>query len=171
MKILTSSNYLHLLTSALLCSAAFNSSAFTFSLHEQGGLTGFVNGGGGTVTINLLGPDHWQVMVADARIGNATGPVFSLAYIEPELVLGNTAYNNIQVLSVGPGLATFDVLSDEISPYSTMLADSTVFPIQATDIETINLRFTDVADTIPEPASGMLLGLGAAGVWLGRRRG
>jgi hypothetical protein len=161
------------LASAAFCLAFFDARAFTFSLHEQGGLTGFVNGGGGTVTISPFAPDHWQVTLQDPRIGNSNAAPLSLAYIEPETVGGQTAYNNIQVLSVVPGTAVFDVLSDEISPYAMIVADGAVIPIQATDIETINLRFTDVADVIPEPASATLLLGGGALLWLrrsGKRR-
>jgi hypothetical protein len=110
----------------------------------------------------VLGTDHWQVTVQDPGIGNPISAGMSLAYIEPETVGGNTAYNNIQVLSVVPGTATFDVLSDEISPYATILPDSTVAPIQATDNQTLYLRFTDVADLVPEPGSAGLLLCGAA---------
>jgi hypothetical protein len=170
MKSPTLSNHLLLLSWAVLCCARVNSSAFTFSLHEQGGLTGFVNGGGGTVTVNPLGTDHWQVFVQDSRIGNSNAVPLSLAYIEPELVGAYTAYNNIQVLSVVPGTAVFDVLSDEISPYSTIMPDGGVAPIQPTDNETIYLRFTDTADMIPEPSSISLL-LGGSALLLFRRSG
>jgi hypothetical protein len=136
--------------------------AFTFSLQEQGGLTGFVNSGSGTVTINPLGADHWQVIVQDARIGNPIGAGLSLAYTEPEPVGGFTAYNNIQVLSVTPGTAIFDVLSDEISPYSTIVPNGVTFQIQNTDIQPIGLNFNDFADTVPEPGfATLILGGGA----------
>jgi hypothetical protein len=154
---------------ALLAGIPFSSRAVTFSLHEQGGLTGFVNGGGGSVFISPTGTDHWLVTLQDSRIGNPISAGVSLAYTEPETVGGNTAYNNIQVLSVVPGTATFDVLSDEISPYATIVADGLVFPIQLTDNETIYLKFTDVADTIPEPASASLL-LCAGALVLRRQR-
>jgi hypothetical protein len=150
--------------------STFNTRAFTFSLDEQGGLTGFVNGGGGTVTINLLGPDHWQVTVQDSRIGAPIGAGMSLAYTEPELVGGYTAYNNIQVLSVSPGTAMFDVLSDEISPYATILPNAVPFQIQNTSIEPIVLKFTDYADSIPEPSVASLFLGGAALLFLKRTR-
>jgi hypothetical protein len=135
--------------------------AFTFSLQEQGGLTGFVNTGSGTVTITPLGTDHWQVTVQDTRIGNPITAGLSLAYIEPEPVGGFTAYNNIQVLSVTPGTAIFDVLSDEISPYANIVPNGATVPIQNTDNQPISLTFTDIADTVPEPGFASLL-LGGA---------
>ena len=141
--------------------STFHARAFTFSLDEQGGLTGFVNGGGGSVTISLLGTDHWQVMVQDARIGAPIGAGLSLAYIEPEPVSGFTAYNNVQVLSVSPGIALFDVLSDEISPYANIVPNGAPIQIQSTSIEPIVLRFTDYADSVPEPSVASLF-LGAA---------
>jgi len=148
--------------------STFNTQAFTFSLDEQGGLTGFVNGGGGSVTINPLATDHWQVTVQDARIGAPIGAGLSLAYTEPELVSGYTAYNNIQVLSVSPGTAIFDVLSDEISPYSITLPNGVPFQIQNTSIEPIVLKFTDYADTVPEPSVASLF-LGGATLFFLRR--
>jgi hypothetical protein len=150
--------------------STFHARAFTFSLDEQGGLTGFVNGGGGTVTINLLGTDHWKVIVQDTRIGAPIGAGMSLAYTEPELVAGHTAYNNIQVLSVSPGTAVFDVLSDEISPYATILPNAVPFQIQNTSIEPIVLKFTDYADSIPEPSVTSLFLGGAALLFLKRTR-
>ncbi len=131
--------------------------AFTFTLQEQGSLTGFVNGGGGSVIITSLGSDHWQVDVIDSRIGTSLNPTINLAFIEPELVSGMTAYNNIQVLSVVPGQATFDVLSDEFSPYSTVIPNNTPALIQNTTIEPIYLRFNDFADGVPEPAATTFL--------------
>ena len=158
------------LASVVVHLSTFHARAFTFSLDEQGGLTGFVNGGGGSVTINLLGPDHWQVTVQDARIGTPIGAGMSLAYTEPELVGGYTAYNNIQVLSVSPGNAIFDVLSDEISPYATILPNAVPFQIQNTSIEPIVLKFTDYADSVPEPSVASLVLGGAALIFLGRVR-
>src|ERR1051325_6281965 len=143
-----------------------NLQAFTFTLQEQGGLTGFVNGGGGSVLITPIGTDHWQVIVQDARIGNPINPTFSLAFIEPEPVGGFTAYNNIQVLSVVPGTATFDVLSDEISPYSSVFPNAATALIQNTDVEGIFLKFVDTADSVPEPGSASLLVAGTVLIWL-----
>jgi hypothetical protein len=151
--------------------STFHTRAFTFSLQEQGGLTGFVNGGGGSVTINPLGTDHWQVIVQDARIGNSNSPSLSLAYPEPELVGGFTAYNNVQVLSVSPGTAIFDVLSDEISPYSTIVPNGATFLIQNTDVQPISLNFIDYADTVPEPSVASLVLSGATLLFLKRGRG
>ena len=157
------------LASVVLC-CALPASALTVSLQEQGSLTGFVVGGGGTVSVSPLGTDHWQVTVQDAAIGNPTGPGMNLAYTELETVRGLTAYNNILVLSVVPGTATFDVISDEPSPYAIVLPDSAVFPIQTTDIQTVNLQFTDVADSVPEPSSaGLLFGGALLLFWRARR--
>ncbi len=150
--------------------STFHARAFTFSLDEQGGLTGFVNGGGGTVTINLLGTDHWKVTVQDTRIGAPIGAGMSLAYTEPELVGGRTAYNNIQVLSVSPGTAIFDVLSDEVSPYAVTLPNGVSFQIQNTSVEPIILKFTDYADSVPEPSVASLLLGGTALFFLKRGR-
>jgi hypothetical protein len=158
------------LAGAVVHLSAFNTQAFTFSLDEQGGLTGFVNGGGGLVTIANLGTDHWKVTVQDARIGAPIGAGLSLAYTEPELVGGFTAYNNVQVLSVVPGQATFDVLSDEISPYAVPVQNGFPFQIQSTSIEPIILKFTDYADTVPEPSVASLFLGGAALLFLKRGR-
>ena len=158
------------LTGAVLQLSALHTRAFTFSLQEQGGLTGLVNGGGGLVTINPLGTDHWQVIVQDTRIGNPISAGLSLAYIEPEPVGGFTAYNNVQVLSVSPGIATFDVVSDEISPYANIVPNGASVQIQGTDIDTISLRFTDFADTIPEPGFASLFLGGTVLLFLKRAR-
>jgi hypothetical protein len=91
--------------------------------------------------------------------------------VEPETVAGLTAYNNVQVLSVSPGVATFDVLSDEFSPYSTIVPNGIPNPIQNTDIEMISLKFTDVADSVPEPGSASLVAGGALLLWLRRAAG
>lgn len=145
--------------------------AFTLALQEQSGLIGAISGGGGPVVITPVGPDHWTVSVSDPRIGNPTSPTLNLAFIEPELVGGLTAYNNVQVLSVNPGVAVFDVLSDEFSPYSTVVANNTSFLIQGTDIEPIFMKFNDIADTIPEPqVAGLLLASTALLVFLRTRR-
>jgi hypothetical protein len=159
------------LVAANLCLSTFNTQAFTFSLQEQGGLTGSVGpGGGGSVTISPLGVDHWQVTLTDSRIGNSNSPTFSLAYTEPELVGGRTAYNNVQVLTVSPGIATFDVLSDEVSPYATVVPNGATVPIQSTDLQPISLVFTDIADTVPEPGFASLFLGGAVLVLLNRAR-
>ena len=147
-----------------------DSQAFNFTLHEQSGLTGFINGGGGgTVVITPIGTDHWTVTVTDPRIGNSTSPTLSLAFIEPELVSGMTAYNNVQVLSVNPGVAVFDVLSDEFSPYSTIVPNNTPAQIGTTDIDPIILRFNDMSD-VPEPGiASLLVGTPAILLFAGRR--
>jgi hypothetical protein len=93
----------------------------------------------------------------------------SLAYTEPELVGGYTAYNNIQVLSVSPGTAIFDVLSDEISPYATILPNGVPFQIQNTSVEPIVLKFTDYADSIPEPSVASPFFSGTTLLFLKRR--
>ena len=160
-----------LLIGTVLQLATLDSQAITFALQEQGGLTGFVIGGGGSVVITPTGTDHWIVSVTDARIGNATAPTLNLAFIEPELVSGMTAYNNVQVLSVNPGIAVFDVISDEFSPYSMILANNTTSLIQGTDIEPISIRFNDIADNIPEPGIASLLGAGVVMLLFSRRRG
>jgi hypothetical protein len=157
------------LLATVLHLSTLDTQAFIFSLQEQGGLSGSVNGGGGSVVVNPIGVDHWTVTVQDARIGNPITAV-SLAYVEPETVGGYTAYNNVQVLSVVPGTAVFDVLSDEISPYSTIAPNGATFLIQNTDSQPIFLTFTDLADTIPEPSSAGLFFGGALLVWLRRAR-
>jgi len=144
--------------------------AFTFTLEERGGLTGSVVGGGGSVTIASIGPDHWQVTVADLRIGNQVGIPARMAFQEPELVSGLTAYNNVQLLSLTPGQAVFDVLSDEFSPYAVVIPNGASFPAVATDIQGISLRFIDHSDhDLPETGATALL-LGAACLVLGQRR-
>ena len=57
-------------------------------------------------------------------------------------MFGLTAYNNVQVLSVAPGTATFDVLSDEFSPYATIIPNNTTAPIQNTSLQMINCNLT-----------------------------
>ena len=123
-----------LLAAALLHFCTMHSQGFTISLQEQGALTGSIVGGGGSVTINQIGVDYWKVIVQDARIGNPTSPPSNLAFTEPETVSGMTAYNNLQVLSVSPGTLTFDVLSDEFSPYSTIVGNGATAPFQGTDM-------------------------------------
>jgi hypothetical protein len=143
--------------------------AITIFLQEQGPLTGFLNGGTGSVIINQTATDHWNVIVQDPRIGHPINPNFSLAFTEPETVSGMTAYNNVQVLSVAPGIATFDVLSDEFSPYSTIVANGGTSFIQNTDVEMISMKFTDFADTVPEPTCGALL-LSGVGLFFLKRK-
>ena len=151
-----------------VCALSLNTHAFTLTLQEQGGLTGAINGGGGPVIINPMGVDHWNVIVQDPRIGNAVGPASSLAFTEPETVFGLTAYNNILVLNVAPGLLSFDVLSDEFSPYAIIMPNATPAPLQNPDVEMITLRFVDFADAVPEPSVlSLLLG---GGLWLRCRR-
>jgi len=153
---------------AVICLVAVNSHAFTVSLLEQGNLTGFVVGGGGTVTINPIAADHWSVTVTDPRIGNAVGLPFNLAFTEPETVFGLTAYNNLQVFSMSPGVLTFDVLSDEFSPYSTVVPNMATAPFQNTDIDLVSIKFTDIADSAPEPGTATLFLAGVAVILLKR---
>lgn len=144
--------------------------AFTFTLEERGGLTGYVVGGGGSVSIASIGPDHWQVTVTDASIGNQVGIPARMAFMEPELVAGLTAYNNIQLLSLNPGQAVFDVLSDEFSPYAIVIPNGASFPAVATDIQGINLRFIDHSDhNVPEGGTTALL-LGLSWIVIRRNR-
>jgi hypothetical protein len=150
------SRRLYLLLVIALFLVTFRANAITIFLQEQGGLTGSLNGGSGTITINQVATDHWHVIVQDPRIGNPINPGFSLAFTEPETVFGLTAYNNVQMLSVTPGVAHFDVLSDEFSPYSTILPNGAVSPFQNTDVEMISMKFTDFADSVPEPGTGIL---------------
>ena len=82
-----------LLIGTVLQAASLDCHAFTLALQEQGGLTGIIVAGGGSVVITPTGPDHWTVSVMDPRIGNPTSPTVNLAFIEPELVSGMTAYN------------------------------------------------------------------------------
>lgn len=146
------------------------SHAFTFTLEERGALTGYVVGGGGTVTIASIGSDHWRVTVNDASIGNLVGIPARMAFVEPELVSGLTAYNNVQLLSLIPGQAVFDVLSDEFSPYAVVIPNGASFPAAATDIQGISLRFIDHSDhDLPETGTTALL-LGAACLALGNWR-
>jgi hypothetical protein len=149
------------LISCVLFSLASSAPALTLSLQEQGALTGFVVGGGGAVTITPTATDHWQVTLQDPRIGNAINPNFNLAFVEPETVAGMTAYNNVQLLNLVPGVAVFDVLSDEFSPYSTIVPNGNSAPIQNTDIDLISIKFTDFADSVPEPGTVSLLLCGA----------
>src|SRR5215467_8900987 len=80
--------------------ATFHAGAFTLSLTEQGSLSGSIVGGGGVVTTTPIATDHWTVTIQDPRIGNPAGPLFALAFTEPETVNNLTAYNNIQLLSL-----------------------------------------------------------------------
>jgi hypothetical protein len=164
-------NTVHGLISLLLLCSGITTPALTLSLQEQGGLSGLVVGGGGTVTITTLATDHWQVTLQDPRIGNPTSPSFNLAFIEPETVAGMTAYNNIQLLNIVPGTAVFDVLSDEFSPYSTIVPNGNAAPIQNTDVDLLSIKFTDFADTVPEPGSYSLLLGGAVLVSVRRQSG
>jgi len=139
---------------------SFQSAAFTLSLTEQGTLSGFIVGGGGVVTITPIGTDHWTVSIQDPRIGNHAGPPFALVFTEPETVNNLTAYNNIQLLSLSPGSAVLDVLSDEFSPYANIFPNNGTALVQSTDVEPFALKFNDIADSAPEPSSVTLL-LGA----------
>ena len=159
------------LAAATLYVSSFETHAITLFLQEQGPLTGFLNGGTGSVLINQTAMDHWIVTIQDSRIGTPINPSFSLAFVEPETVSGFTAYNNVQVLSVAPGMATFDVLSDEFSPYSTTVQNGNTAMIQNTSIEPIFMNFTDFADSVPEPSSAVLLVGGSLLIWLKRARG
>ena len=75
----------------------------------------------------------------------------------------------MQVLSVLPGHATLDVLSEEISPYAVTVQNGFPFQIQNTSVEPIILKFTDYADTVPEPSVANLF-LGGALLFLKRER-
>jgi hypothetical protein len=145
---------------AVLHLSTFDSQAFTISLQEQGGLTGVVSGGGGSVIINPMAMDHWKVTVLDPRIGNPLNPSFNLAFVEPETVANLTAYNNVQVLSVSPGTLVFDVLSDEFSPYMNIAPNGSTSPFQNTDIDMVSLKFMDFADSVPEPGSASVFLIG-----------
>ena len=160
-----------LVVGVVLHLCAFTAHAFTISLHEQGGLTGFIMGGGNPLLITQTAVDHWSVTVQDPRIGNPINPTFNLAFVEPETVSGFTAYNNVQMLSVSPGTATFDVLSDEFSPYSTIVPNGGTNPFQNTDIQMISMTFMDLGDSVPEPASANLLLGGALLILFRRARG
>jgi len=148
--------------------ASFNSEAFTLSLTEQGTLSGSIVGGGGLVTITPIATDHWTVTIQDPRIGNPAGPPFALAFIEPETVNNLTAYNNIQLLSLSPGSAVLDVLSDEFSPYANIFPNNATALVQSTDVEPFALKFNDFADSAPEPGSFTFL-LAAGVVALSKR--
>src|ERR1043166_6277417 len=144
---------------SLLVAAAFqlctwNTQAFTISLQEQGALTGSIVGGGGAVIITPLGTDHWSVNVQDPRIVTALSPPF----------------NNLQVLLTSPEPITFDVLSDEFSPYSTTVQNGGTAPFQNTDIQMVSVMFTDFADSVPEPGSFGLLAVGSVLILLKRTR-
>jgi hypothetical protein len=143
--------------------------AFTVAFQEQGGLNGLIVGGGGSLSISNIGPDHWQITLQDSRIGNPTGPSARLAFIEPETVSGFTAYNNIQMLSLVPGVATFDILSDEFSPYATIVPNAGTAIFQPTDMDNIFLKFTDFADSVPEPGAVGIISIGLSLLWLKRR--
>ena len=154
------SSFIQLGLLSLAVLATFRSGAFTLSLTEQGTLSGFIVGGGGVVTITPIGTDHWTVSIQDPRIGNPAGPPFALAFTEPETVNNLTAYNNIQLLSLSPGNALLDVLSDEFSPYANIFPNNATALVQSTDVEPFALKFNDIADSAPEPSSVTLL-LGA----------
>ena len=150
--------------------SAMHCSAFTLALQEQGALTGGIVGGGGSVLITPIATDHWQVTIQDPRIGNPAGPPLSLAFTEPETVNNLTAYNNIQLLSLSSGQAVLDVLSDEFSPYANIFPNASTALVENTDVEPFSLKFTDVADSAPEPNCGVLF-LGAGIIaWMKRAR-
>ena len=81
-----------------------------------------------------------------------------------------TAYNNLQVFSISPGNLNFDVLSDEFSPYSTIVPNGNTAPFQNTDMGPIFLTFNDIADTVPEPGAVSLLLAGGVLLLFKRRR-
>jgi len=79
-----------------------------------------------------------------------------------------TAYNNIQLLSLSPGSAVLDVLSDEFSPYANIFPNNATALVQSTDVEPFALKFNDFADSAPEPGSFTFL-LAAGVVALSKR--
>jgi len=145
-------------------------SGFTLALQEQGALTGGIIGGGGPVIITPIATDHWQVTIQDPRIGNPAGPPFALAFIEPETVNNLTAYNNVQLLSLSPGQAVLDVLSDEFSPYANIVPNGATALVENTDVQPFSLQFTDFADSAPEPNCGMLFVAAGLVAWWKRGR-
>jgi hypothetical protein len=153
----------------VLCLSALDGWAFTISLQEQGALTS-VGGGAGSLTISSIGTDHWSVAVTNASIGGPIGPGFNLAFVEPEQVSGMTAYNNVQVTLATSGVLIFDVLSDEFSPYATIVPNGGTAPLQNTSSGMISLQFTDFADSVPEPGIASFGLAGAVALLLIRKR-
>jgi hypothetical protein len=73
------------------------------------------------------------------------------------------------MLSLVPGVATFDILSDEFSPYATIIPNAGTALFQPTDIDNIFLKFTDFADSVPEPGAVAIISIGLSLLWLKRR--